>query len=201
MDYNKQTVYNASGVYKEAGGRILLLDDFSNVENNIDTPIIGDSVEIPSIYTYSVEPYGFEINRSDNSIADFPYNTTTAHDIITTFKIKKPSSGDSFVWIGDIVAFSVNNSNKVFFLFKDTMDYNIKYGTYNRHDNGYNWYLLADNRDDFVISVHVKQDNINSKFIFNNIELCDFTDYVVNGIYLSPRYNGKVTIGSILAYK
>jgi hypothetical protein len=205
---SEPTVYNTRTVYDEAGGggggggdNILLLDDFSNVENNIDTPIIGESVEIPSIYTYSVQPYGIEINCIDNSIVDFPYNTVTAHDIITTFRIKTPASGASFVWIGDIVAFSVDNSNKIFFVLKDTMDYNIKYGTYNRHDHGYNWYSLASNADNFAISVHVKQDNVNSKFIFNNIELCDFTNYTVNAIYLSPRYNGKITVGSILAYK
>lgn len=204
MDYNKHTVYNASGVYKEAGGggsgSILLLDDFSNVENNIDTPIIGDTVEIPNIYTYNVEPYGLEINRSDNTFVDFPYNTATAHDIMTTFRINTPSSDASFVWIGDFAAFAVDSADKIIFFVKDTMTYTIKYGSLYDHSGGYYKYLLANNSTSSAISVHVKQDNSNSKFIFNNIELCDFTNYIVNALYLSPRYNGKVTIGSILAY-
>ena len=211
MDYNKQTVYNASGVYKEASGgkqKILFYTDFSNYDTaeNIDYPLIGDATQFNTASTLTK-------NENYLSMKGVNGNTYVATKIIVKTK-NKVSFGvsfyypdvniNNFVWLTNHFALAFDSTGELCFIVETSITVTIYNTTFVKTSAGYNWYRLGLSEQNKFQFIDIQFISGNAIIFLNGIKILSFafSAIEIDDFYIAydPRGNGTINAFNVLSY-
>ena len=209
MAYDKQTVYNTSSVYAEAGGgkqNILFYTDFSNYDtaDYIDYPLIGDATQFSTNLTLTkYENYLSMKAPSGNVYYGTRINIIPKNRLTFGVSFSYPDVNiSSFIWLTNDFAIAFDHDGELTVIVNTSFNVTLYNTTYIKTSAGFKWYQLGvsqQNKFEFIDIQFIGGDAI---IFCNGIKILSFGFPSTDDFFISfdPRGNGTINAFNVLSY-